>query len=100
MLAAQTGIAGSATIEDHVMLGGQVGVSGHLTVGKGTIATAQSGIPNDVAAGSFLSGYPAIDNRDWLKASAVFKKLPEMRKTIADLERRLAALEGRGDDQA
>ena len=63
-------------------------------------ATAQTGIPNDVAAGAFVSGYPAIDNRDWLKASAVFKKLPEMRKTIADLERRLARLEGHGDDQS
>lgn len=100
MLAGQVGIAGSATIEDHVMFGGQVGVAGHVTVGKGTRATAQTGIPNDVAAGSFVSGYPAIDNRDWLKASAVFKKLPEMRKTIADLERRIAQLEGRGDEQA
>jgi UDP-3-O-[3-hydroxymyristoyl] glucosamine N-acyltransferase len=100
LLAAQTGISGSSVIEDHVVLAGQVGVAGHLTIGTGTRATAQSGIPNDVAAGSFISGYPAIDNRDWLKASAVFKKLPEMRKTLADLERRLARLEGRADDQA
>ena len=49
--------------------------------------------------GSFVSGYPAIDNRDWLKSSAVFKKLPEMRKTLAELERRIAQLEGRRDEQ-
>jgi UDP-3-O-[3-hydroxymyristoyl] glucosamine N-acyltransferase len=93
LLAAQVGIAGSTTIEDSVTLAGQVGVSGHITIGTGTIATAQSGIPNSVDPGSFISGYPAIDNRDWLKSSAVFRKLPELRKTIADLERRLAELE-------
>ncbi|MCX6543263.1 MAG: UDP-3-O-(3-hydroxymyristoyl)glucosamine N-acyltransferase [Acidobacteria bacterium] len=93
MLAAQVGIAGSTTIGDSVMLGGQVGVAGHLEIGAGTRATAQSGIPNSVPAGSFVSGYPAIDNRDWLKSSAVFRRLPELKKAVADLERRLAAIE-------
>jgi UDP-3-O-[3-hydroxymyristoyl] glucosamine N-acyltransferase len=93
LLAAQVGIAGSTTIEESVTLAGQVGVAGHLTVGKGTIATAQTGIPNSVDAGSLISGYPAIDNRDWLKASAIFRKLPELRKAVADLERRIAELE-------
>lgn len=95
LLAAQVGIAGSTTIEDSVTLAGQVGVSGHITIGKGTVATAQSGIPNSVEPGSFISGYPAINNRDWLKSSAVFRKLPELRKTVANLEARLAALESR-----
>jgi len=87
------GIAGSTTIEDRVTLAGQVGVAGHLTLGKGVVATAQTGIPNSVEAGAFISGYPAIPNRDWLKSSAIFRKLPELRKTLSDLERRLAALE-------
>lgn len=95
LLAAQVGIAGSTTIEDSVTLAGQVGVAGHLTIGKGTVATAQTGIPNSVEAGSFVSGYPAIPNRDWLKASAVFRKLPELRKTIAELEARITELESR-----
>jgi len=93
LLAAQVGIAGSTTIEDRVTLAGQVGVAGHLTLGKGVVATAQTGIPNSVEAGAFISGYPAIPNRDWLKSSAIFRKLPELRKTLTDLERRLAALE-------
>lgn len=93
LLAAQVGIAGSTTIEDSVTLAGQVGVAGHLTIGKGTIATAQTGIPNSVDPGSVVSGYPAIANREWLKASAVFRKLPDLRRTIADLERRIAELE-------
>jgi UDP-3-O-[3-hydroxymyristoyl] glucosamine N-acyltransferase len=95
LLAAQVGIAGSSVIEDRVTLAGQVGVAGHLTIGQGTVATAQTGIPNSVDPGSFISGYPAIPNRDWLKASAVFRKLPELRKLVADLERRLAELEAR-----
>ena len=95
MLAAQSGIAGSTTLEDEVTLAGQVGVAGHLTVGQGVVATAQTGIPNSVEAGTMVSGYPAIPNRDWLKSSAVFRKLPEMRKAIGELERRLAELEER-----
>jgi UDP-3-O-[3-hydroxymyristoyl] glucosamine N-acyltransferase len=95
LLAAQVGIAGSSTLEDSVTLAGQVGVSGHITIGKGTIATAQTGIPNSVDPGSFISGYPAISNRDWLKSSAIFRKLPELRKAIGDLDARLAELESR-----
>jgi UDP-3-O-[3-hydroxymyristoyl] glucosamine N-acyltransferase len=93
LLAAQVGVAGSVTIEDDVTLAGQVGVAGHITIGKGVIATAQSGIPNSVGAGEFISGYPAIANRDWLRASAVFRKLPDLKKLVADLERRIQALE-------
>lgn len=93
LLAAQVGIAGSTTIGDDVTLAGQVGVAGHLTIGERVIATAQSGIPNSVEPGSFISGYPAIDNRDWLKSSAVFRKLPELRRHIDQLRRRVEELE-------
>lgn len=98
LLAAQVGIAGSTVVEDHVTLAGQVGVAGHLTVGRGVVATAQTGIPNSVEPGVFVSGYPAIPNRDWLKASAVFRKLPELRKLVTELERRIAELESRQKD--
>lgn len=93
MLVAQVGVAGSTTIGDSVILAGQVGVAGHLHIGKGTRVTAQTGIPNSLPDGSFVSGYPAIDNRDWLKASAVFRRLPDLRKAVTDLDRRLADLE-------
>jgi UDP-3-O-[3-hydroxymyristoyl] glucosamine N-acyltransferase len=93
MLVSQVGIAGSTTIGDGAILAGQVGVAGHLHVGAGTRATAQTGIPNSLPDGSFVSGYPAIDNRDWLKSSAVFRRLPELKKAVAELEARLAALE-------
>ena len=95
MLISQVGIAGSTTIGDSSVLAGQVGVAGHLHIGKGTKATAQTGIPNSLPDGSFVSGYPAIDNREWLKSSAVFRRLPEMKKALAALEKRLAGLEAR-----
>jgi UDP-3-O-[3-hydroxymyristoyl] glucosamine N-acyltransferase len=95
LLAAQVGIAGSTTVEDSVTLAGQVGVAGHLTLGKGVVASAQTGIPNSVDAGTFVSGYPAIENRDWLKSSAIFRRLPQLKKTLSDLQRRLADLESR-----
>ncbi len=93
LLAAQVGIAGSTVLEDDVVLAGQVGVAGHLRLGRGVIATAQTGIPNSIEPGEFVSGYPAIANRDWLKASAVFRQLPALKKRVAELEQRAAELE-------
>ena len=93
LLVAQVGIAGSTTIGDNVTLAGQVGVAGHVTIGKGVSAVGQSGITNSVPEGTFVSGYPAIENKEWLKSSAIFRKLPELRKRVADLDRRLLDLE-------
>ncbi|HEY7409696.1 MAG TPA: UDP-3-O-(3-hydroxymyristoyl)glucosamine N-acyltransferase [Vicinamibacteria bacterium] len=89
VVAGQAGIAGSATIGDRVVLAGQVGVVGHLAIGDDVVVTAQSGIPGDVAAGSVVSGSPAFDNRTWLKATALFAKLPELQRRLRALERRL-----------
>lgn len=93
LFASQVGIAGSTVVEDDVVLAGQVGVAGHLRLGKGVVATAQTGIPNSVEAGEFISGYPAIPNRDWLKSSAIFRQLPDLRKRVVELEQRLTELE-------
>ncbi len=93
IFAAQVGVAGSTQVAEDVVLAGQVGVAGHLKIGKGVIATAQTGIPNSVDAGTMISGYPAIPNRDWLKSSAVFRQLPALKKRVAELEQRIAELE-------
>jgi UDP-3-O-[3-hydroxymyristoyl] glucosamine N-acyltransferase len=82
MLCAQVGLAGSTEIGKNVILAGQVGVAGHCKIGDGAIATAQTGIPNDVEAGKLVSGYPAIDNKQWLRSVAVFNKLPELAKAV------------------
>jgi UDP-3-O-[3-hydroxymyristoyl] glucosamine N-acyltransferase len=82
LLCAQVGLAGSTTIGSGVILAGQVGVAGHCTVGDGAMATAQSGIPNDVAPGKIVSGYPAIDNRQWLRSVALLNRLPELLRSL------------------
>jgi UDP-3-O-[3-hydroxymyristoyl] glucosamine N-acyltransferase len=82
LLCAQTGLAGSTDVGKNVILAGQVGVAGHCKIGDGAIATAQSGIPNDVPAGAIVSGYPAIDNKLWLRCMAVFNRLPEIAKLL------------------
>ena len=93
IICSQAGLAGSTTLGRSVLLAGQVGVAGHLTLGDGVIATAQAGIPSDVPAGTMVSGYPAIENRLWLKCAAAFRRLPEMLDTLRDLKSRLAKLE-------
>jgi UDP-3-O-[3-hydroxymyristoyl] glucosamine N-acyltransferase len=78
LLCSQVGLSGSTHVGRNVILAGQVGVAGHLTIGDGAIATAQTGIPSDVAPGATVSGYPAIDNRNWLRSVALFHRLPEI----------------------
>jgi len=82
LLCAQVGLAGSTTVGKNVILAGQVGVAGHCTIGDGAIATAQSGIPSDVPPGKVVSGYPAIDNRQWLRSVALVNRLPELLRTL------------------
>lgn len=87
MLCAQVGLAGSTEVGNKVILAGQVGVAGHCKIGDGVIATAQSGIPGDVEAAKVVSGYPAMDNRQWLRAVAVFPRLPELAKKLRAVSR-------------
>lgn len=82
LLCAQAGLAGSTDVGNNVILAGQVGVAGHCKIGDGVIATAQSGIPNDVPAGAVVSGYPAIDNKLWLRCVAVFNRLPDIARIL------------------
>jgi UDP-3-O-[3-hydroxymyristoyl] glucosamine N-acyltransferase len=84
LLCAQVGLAGSTKVGKSVIFAGQSASAGHNHIGDGVIVTAQSGIGGDVAPGKIVSGSPAIDNADWLKATARFAKLPEL---IRDLKR-------------
>jgi len=87
LLCAQVGLAGSTEVGNRVILAGQVGVAGHCKVGDGAVATAQSGIPSDVAANSVVSGYPAMDNKLWLRSVAAFARLPEMVRELRSLRK-------------
>ncbi|MCG3162907.1 MAG: UDP-3-O-(3-hydroxymyristoyl)glucosamine N-acyltransferase [Acidobacteria bacterium] len=93
LLCAQVGLAGSTRVGNEVILSGQVGAAGHLEIGDRVIATAQTGIPSSVEAEKVISGYPAIDNRVWLKSSAVFAQLPKLQREIRELKERLSKFE-------
>lgn len=95
IICAQTGLAGSTVLEKNVLLAGQVGVSGHLTIHDNAVVYAQSGVGGDVPAGSVISGSPAFDSRDWLRAITAFPKLPETLRALRQLEKRVAELESR-----
>lgn len=93
IICAQTGLAGSSILGKNVLLAGQVGVSGHLTIHDGAVIYAQSGIGGDVKEGAVMSGSPAFESRDWLRAITAFPKLPEILRTMRQLEKRLAKIE-------
>ncbi len=95
MLCGQVGLAGSTKVGSNCILAGQVGTAGHLTVGDGAVITAQSGVPNDVPPRSLYSGYPAVDNRQWLKTMAALNRLPELQKRVRELEAEVERLKGR-----
>jgi UDP-3-O-[3-hydroxymyristoyl] glucosamine N-acyltransferase len=87
LVCAQAGLAGSSIVGANAILAGQAGVAGHCTLGDGVILTAQSGVSHDVPAGKMLSGSPAFDNRVWLRATAIFQRLPEILKRLNQLEK-------------
>jgi UDP-3-O-[3-hydroxymyristoyl] glucosamine N-acyltransferase len=78
LLCAQVGLAGSTHVGKNVILAGQVGVAGHCNIGDNVIAIAQAGLHGDIAAGSMLAGSPAFDHKQWLRATALFSRLPEL----------------------
>src|SRR5437660_5301085 len=94
LLCGQVGLAGTTRIGNNCLLAGQVGCAGHLTVGDGATITSQSGVPGDVPPGAVYSGYPAVENRQWLKSSAAISRLPELAKTVRQLEAEVARLRG------
>jgi UDP-3-O-[3-hydroxymyristoyl] glucosamine N-acyltransferase len=82
LLCAQVGLAGSSEIGKNSILAGQVGVAGHCKLGDGVIMTAQSGVSHDVPAGKMISGSPAFDNRQWLRSTAIFSRLPDLMRQL------------------
>lgn len=97
LLAAMTGVAGSSRLGHGVMTGGQAGISGHLEVGDGARVAAQGGVIGDVPPGTTVSGYPAREHREYLRAMGMAFKLPETARKLKALERRVTALEESGE---
>jgi UDP-3-O-[3-hydroxymyristoyl] glucosamine N-acyltransferase len=95
LMAAMVGIAGSTRIGKGAMFGGQAGLIGHLEIGAGAKIAAQAGISSDVPPGETMFGYPARNNREYLRAMGQLFKLPKTLRRLDDLEDRLQTLEDR-----
>lgn len=93
ILVAQVGISGSTHIGKKVVLAGQAGLVGHITVGDGAIVTGKAGVNKDIAAGEVMSGFPMLPHKKWLRAMSVVGKLPELKKEIDSLGKRIEQLE-------
>lgn len=93
VLVAQVGISGSVTIGNHAILAGQAGVAQHVTIGNRVTVGGQAGIAKSVPDGQTVSGSPSMPHRLWLRASNIIPKLPDMRRTLTELESRIQKLE-------
>lgn len=93
IIVAQVGISGSTKIGSNVILAGQVGVVGHIEIGDNVMVGAQSGVSHDLSANQGYTGTPALPHRQFLRVATVFPKLPEMRKNLIEIEKRLKKIE-------
>ena len=93
VMAAQTGISGSTKIGKNCMFGGQVGLAGHIKIANGTKVGAQAGILGEIKEeNTVIIGSPAIDLKQFLRSSVIFKKLPEMKTKLDTLEKEVESL--------
>lgn len=93
VMAAQTGISGSTKVGKNCMFGGQVGLAGHIKIADGTKIGAQGGILGDVKEeNTVILGSPAIELKQYLRSSVIFKKLPDIKVRIDSLEKEIEFL--------
>jgi UDP-3-O-[3-hydroxymyristoyl] glucosamine N-acyltransferase len=84
VIVSQTGISGSTTLEDYVVLGGQVGVVGHVRIGMGAQIAASSNVNSDVPPGARWGGTPAKPVREWFREMTTLKTLASAKKLDKD----------------
>ncbi|WP_423130321.1 UDP-3-O-(3-hydroxymyristoyl)glucosamine N-acyltransferase [Gaoshiqia sp. Z1-71] len=92
VMAALTGIAGSTKVGKNCMFAGQVGIAGHLVIGDNVKIGAMAGVSNNIKAGKTVLGAPAMDHEKAVKAFVVYRRLPEMRDQIIELQKELKTL--------
>jgi UDP-3-O-[3-hydroxymyristoyl] glucosamine N-acyltransferase len=96
VIAAQTGISGSVTIEDDAVIGGQVGFGDHTRVQKGAIIGSKAGIlPGKIVRPGVWWGIPVQPLDDYKRMNAHLSRLPQMREEIKELKRLVEELRSR-----
>ncbi len=92
IIVSQAGIAGSTSLGRWVVLGGQAGIKGHIHLADKVMVAGKAGVHNNQPAGAIVSGFPAIPHKEWLKASIIFNKLPQLYRELKELRGRLSEL--------
>ena len=93
VIAAQSGIAGSAKIGKNCMIGGQVGIVGHISIANEVKIAAQSGISKSIKKeNSIWQGSPASEVKEYRKSLIGFRKLPYIQEKLDNLEKEIAKL--------
>ena len=92
LICSQVGIAGSATTGDDVVIAGQAGICDHVQVGDRVVLGAKAGVTNDIRAGTYAIGSPAKPNRELKLELIAIARLPEIRKQLKALQRRVDQL--------
>jgi UDP-3-O-[3-hydroxymyristoyl] glucosamine N-acyltransferase len=75
VLVAQTGISGSSTLEDFVVLGARVGLNNNVTIGEGAHIAGTSIVHGDVPAGARWGGMPAKPVKQWFREMMILEQL-------------------------
>ena len=98
VMAAQSGIAGSAKIGSNCMIGGQVGIVGHLVIGDNVKIAGQSGVTSNISSGEIHMGSPSFPISNFRKSHIHFRNFSKIVKKIEELEERLVKLGGISTD--
>ena len=95
VVAAQTGFSGGVVVEDHAVIGGQVGIGDKARIEARAVLGSGCGVLTSkiVHSGETVWGTPARPLRQHLEQLAWLARLPELRRELADIKRRLADLE-------
>jgi UDP-3-O-[3-hydroxymyristoyl] glucosamine N-acyltransferase len=96
LIIAHVAMAGSSKLGNYVVLAGQVGVAGHLKVGNNVVVAAQSGIMHDIPDGEKLWGTPVQPINEMKRQIIAQRRLPELLKRVAELEKKLGLKPERG----
>src|SRR5215831_13558952 len=97
VVAAQTGFSGGVVVEDYAVIGGQVGIGDKARIESRAVLGSGCGVLTSkiVRSGETVWGTPARPLKTHLEQLANLARLPEMRRDLTDIKRRLAELERR-----
>ena len=101
VIAAQTGVSGSVTIEDDCVIGGQVGFGDHIHVQSGAVIGSKAGIlPGKIVRPGVWWGIPIQPLDEYKRLNAHLGRVPQMRAELKELKKRIDKLEKQSQQES